>query len=499
MDTENPRLFARPWGDRLAARIPFDRLAAEAAINCAYRSSSLREPRHILWAIGPREAARTIAFVENPPRERLRAALNGAVIGAAFWVVIALTITDNALANRSVLAAAILSAILAGFSVLPAGLYGIPMPLGMTAERPRSRVVLLGLGCFLALWSFAFVLQRPGDLVADRFLDGVGLALAALLGMLPGLLLRLRLHAAYTGLPQFLRNLRPSTSVTRDIERARGDAWARYHSLMAGPRPDQTLSEAYSTAHSLTTSFPASRSLELGGTALGDSPVWHDRFASSAPRAARDFQGNGHSPVPPHVDGIALAWRAARIDREGASEGASAFVDLAFRVDRLYPYATVALAVWPPTTVALDPEGRPHAEDGPALAWADGTQVFAWHGQLVPPALVKEGAPAVRSRIERERDPLHRSILIERYGLGRYLTEAGAAEIHSDDCGRLYRLRQSGDEAIAAVRVVNHSPEPDGSFREFWLRVPPTVTTAREAVAWTFGLAETDYTPFAQS
>jgi hypothetical protein len=38
------------------------------------------------------------------------------------------------------------------------------------------------------------------------------------------------------------------------------------------------------------------------------------------------------------------------------------------------------------------------------------------------------------------------------------------------------------------VRVDNSTPEPDGSRKPYWLRVPPTVQSAREAVAWTFGV-----------
>jgi hypothetical protein len=45
------------------------------------------------------------------------------------------------------------------------------------------------------------------------------------------------------------------------------------------------------------------------------------------------------------------------------------------------------------------------------------------------------------------------------------------------------------------VEVINATPEPDGSRRTYFLAVPPTVRTAREAVAWTFGLDELDYEP----
>jgi hypothetical protein len=49
------------------------------------------------------------------------------------------------------------------------------------------------------------------------------------------------------------------------------------------------------------------------------------------------------------------------------------------------------------------------------------------------------------------------------------------------------------------VQVVNATPEPDGSARSYWLRVPPDMRTAREAVAWTFALGEGEYAPAVQT
>jgi hypothetical protein len=45
------------------------------------------------------------------------------------------------------------------------------------------------------------------------------------------------------------------------------------------------------------------------------------------------------------------------------------------------------------------------------------------------------------------------------------------------------------------VSGLNCSPEPDGTFKVYTLRVPPTVRTAREAVAWTFNLPTEQYRP----
>ena len=45
------------------------------------------------------------------------------------------------------------------------------------------------------------------------------------------------------------------------------------------------------------------------------------------------------------------------------------------------------------------------------------------------------------------------------------------------------------------VEVLNATPEPDGSRKTYYLRVPPGTRTARAAVAWTFGLAADAYAP----
>ena len=45
------------------------------------------------------------------------------------------------------------------------------------------------------------------------------------------------------------------------------------------------------------------------------------------------------------------------------------------------------------------------------------------------------------------------------------------------------------------VEVRNSTPEPDGSVRTYFLRVPPTTRSARAAVAWTFGLNGAAYEP----
>ena len=45
------------------------------------------------------------------------------------------------------------------------------------------------------------------------------------------------------------------------------------------------------------------------------------------------------------------------------------------------------------------------------------------------------------------------------------------------------------------IEVVNRTPERDGRFKRYWLRVPPTMRTAREAVSWTFNMPAELYGP----
>ena len=49
------------------------------------------------------------------------------------------------------------------------------------------------------------------------------------------------------------------------------------------------------------------------------------------------------------------------------------------------------------------------------------------------------------------------------------------------------------------VKVVNSTAEPDGSFKDYYLRVPPAITKARDAVAWTFDVSPEEYAVEAQT
>jgi Domain of unknown function (DUF6745) len=65
---------------------------------------------------------------------------------------------------------------------------------------------------------------------------------------------------------------------------------------------------------------------------------------------------------------------------------------------------------------------------------------------------------------------------------------------------RLWRYEdEPGGAEVVAVEVSNSTPEPDGSRRPYFLRVPPGVRTCRAAVAWTFSMHADDYDPASET
>ncbi|GAA3069099.1 hypothetical protein GCM10017600_22190 [Streptosporangium carneum] len=160
-----------------------------------------------------------------------------------------------------------------------------------------------------------------------------------------------------------------------------------------------------------------------------------------------------------------------------------------------WPFERVALVCERPAELRRDDSGRLHGVEGPALSFPDGFALHAWHGMPVPEDFGASIAGLTPQRIRAEENAELRRVMLEHFGYDRYLAESGATPLHRDETGVLWRVDLSDDEPVVMVEVVNSTAEPDGTFRTYWLRVPPTTRTAREGVAWTFGVPEADYHP----
>jgi len=165
-----------------------------------------------------------------------------------------------------------------------------------------------------------------------------------------------------------------------------------------------------------------------------------------------------------------------------------------------WAFRDTAIACERQTRFRLDGRDRLHALDGPALHFADGFELFAIHGVRVEPWFVTEPERCTVAAISEQRNSEVRRVLMERYGTARYLDETRAEKVGRDAFGTLYRLpSKDGDEPLVLVEVRNATPEPDGTTKDYFLRVPPTMRTAREAVAWTFGLDAAAYAPILET
>ncbi len=140
-----------------------------------------------------------------------------------------------------------------------------------------------------------------------------------------------------------------------------------------------------------------------------------------------------------------------------------------------------------------DANERLHCATGPALSYRDGLTVHMWKGVQVPGHLIENPSRITARTIDRELDPVVRRCMIDIITPERYIAMGSAVRINQDETGTLWRKLWWGFDAWAAVEVVNGTPEPDGTRKHYYLQVPPTVRTAREAVAWTYGLSENQY------
>ena len=138
---------------------------------------------------------------------------------------------------------------------------------------------------------------------------------------------------------------------------------------------------------------------------------------------------------------------------------------------------------------------------------SDIENLYFWHGILVPAFVVVRPEWIKLKHIDDESNAEVRRVMIERYkhgeevhGPAAYMRDAGAKRLdHDERFGTLWRREVDGDEPIVMLEVVNSTREADGRFKRYWLRAPPQMQTAHEAVAWTFDRAATEYAPLIET
>ena len=164
-----------------------------------------------------------------------------------------------------------------------------------------------------------------------------------------------------------------------------------------------------------------------------------------------------------------------------------------------FPYDGVVLMSDRPESISWESDRKPprlHNATGPALKFRDGWSLYCWHGITVDRKIIEEPESITVAQINKEQNAEIRRCLIERYGDGRYLEDAGAKVIDQHPkFGKLLEIERPGDEPLARVRVLNSTPEPDGTTKIYYLKVPPGMKSVVDAIGWTFNLKPGDYDP----
>jgi hypothetical protein len=147
----------------------------------------------------------------------------------------------------------------------------------------------------------------------------------------------------------------------------------------------------------------------------------------------------------------------------------------------------------------LDENRLLHAWDGNAAVQWPGSGYHYWCGVAMTDEAGSDPDALTPSRVLGWANAERRRVAIERFGWDWLLNRF--QEVQQDDYGRLYKSRTPIDgETVTVVRVTNATREPDGSRKQYFLRVPPSTRTARQAIAWTFGYTNvTGYEPVTQT
>lgn len=204
---------------------------------------------------------------------------------------------------------------------------------------------------------------------------------------------------------------------------------------------------------------------------------------------------------PPSGTLLSAAVVAAFAPRRQRGREARDVLNIVRGAGRVFVHADFWIASDRPATLAMDTDGRLHHVGGPAVAWRDGAGLGFLHGVHIDLSLLSR--PLTLAEVLNAGNAEVRRRLIELYERGdpgRFIRDADADVLQFDydrlgNRRRLLRFALWEDEPYVAVEVTNSTPEPDGSHKCYILRVPPTVTTCREAVAWTFGMTAEEYDP----
>ena len=158
---------------------------------------------------------------------------------------------------------------------------------------------------------------------------------------------------------------------------------------------------------------------------------------------------------------------------------------------------SVAVILRRPTLLLCDANGRLHSETGKCLEYQDGWGCYAWHGVHVPEKVILAPERLSHEDFVRAWNVEVRRVMQERMG-EQFIAKVGGVVIDSGPHGTLYEVvtPPPAQSFVRWERVARYVQVQDASTpRQYFLRVPPTIQTVAEAIAWSFHMTSEEYRP----
>ena len=137
----------------------------------------------------------------------------------------------------------------------------------------------------------------------------------------------------------------------------------------------------------------------------------------------------------------------------------------------------------------LDPQRRTHKEDGPAVIWGE-EKAYYWHGVKMKEKWIMNKDKLTVKFVLGHKNIEQRHALCEIIGWDKILIDLKCEVIQKDEMGELLRVKLPDTESLNYFVKVRCTTR-----RTFYIPVPSTVKTAKEAVAATYGVDPNNYTP----
>lgn len=138
-----------------------------------------------------------------------------------------------------------------------------------------------------------------------------------------------------------------------------------------------------------------------------------------------------------------------------------------------------------PVEVKMDDQRRLHCETGPAFVWLDDVRDYYWHGTNVPQEWIADKKKLTAKKAITWKNVEQRRAACEIVGWENALAELNAKVIDQDEDPKIGTLVEVDIPEIGREKFLRVLC---GTGRRFALPVPPDMTTALEANAWTYGV-----------